>query len=53
MITEDAIVSWVKDHGGFLHTRKYTNISELDKYSNKKNLIVCLTGYPQIVKYFF
>ena len=31
MITEDAIVNWVKKENGLLHTRKYSNISELDK----------------------
>ena len=53
MITEDAIVNWVKKENGLLHTRKYSNIYELDNYLNRENLLVCLTGYPQIIEYFF
>ena len=53
MITEDAIVNWVKKENGLLHTRKYSNVSELDNYLNRENLLVCLTGYPQIIEYFF
>ena len=53
MITEDAIVSWVKAQGGFLHTRKYTNIQDIEQYREKEDLIVCLTGYNNIVSSFF
>ena len=53
MITEDAIVNWVKKENGLLHTRKYSNISELDNYLSKENLLVCLTGYAHIIEYFF
>ena len=53
MLTEDGIVNWVKAQGGVLHTRKYSNLAQLDQYVNRKNLFVCLTGYNNIVKYFF
>ena len=53
MITEDAIVNWVRHENGLLHTRKYSNISELDNYLRKENLLVCLTGYANIIEYFF
>ena len=53
MLTEDGIVNWVKSQGGVLHTRKYSNLAQLDQYVNRKNLFVCLTGYNNIVQYFF
>jgi hypothetical protein len=53
MLTEDGIVNWVKSQGGVLHTRKYSNLGQFDQYVNRKNLFVCLTGYNNIVKYFF
>lgn len=53
MLTEDGIVNWVKSQDGVLHTRKYSNLGQLDQYVNRKNLFVCLTGYNNIVKYFF
>jgi len=53
MLTEDGIVNWVKGEGGVLHTRKYSNLSKLSDYVNRENLLVCLTGYNNIVKYFF
>ena len=53
MLTEDGIVNWVRAQGGVLHTRKYSNLAQLDQYVNCKNLFVCLTGYNNIVKYFF
>ena len=53
MITEDAIVTWVKERGHILHTRKYSNIDKISNYKDNKNLIVCITGYPNIIKHFF
>ena len=52
MITEDAFVSWIKAQGGLLHTRKYTNIQNIEQYREKEDLIVCLTGYNNIVSFF-
>ena len=47
------IVSWIKAQGGLLHTRKYTNIQNIEQYREKEDLIVCLTGYNNIVSFFF
>ena len=53
LITEDSFVNWIKHTGGVLHTRKYSNISDLDLSKCKRNTIVCLTGYTQVVNQFF
>ena len=40
MLTEDGIVNWVRAQGGVLHTRKYSNLAQLDQYVNCKNFNV-------------
>ena len=53
LLTEDNFVDWIKESGGILHTRKCSNINEIDLSRCKKNTLVCLTGYKQIVDQFF
>ena len=49
-ISEDRLVHWVKSQGGALHTRKYSNITEVDL---SHITLVCLTGYDNIIQTFF
>ena len=53
LITEDAIVNWVKYNNGVLHTRKESNLNNFNLYNCPPYTLVCLTGYPQIVDAFF
>jgi len=53
LITEDAIVNWVNSNNGVLHTRKISNINNIDLTKCPPYTLVCLTGYPQIVDTFF
>lgn len=53
LITEDNFVNWIKECGGILHTRKCSNINDRDLSRCKKNTLVCLTGYKQLVEQFF
>jgi hypothetical protein len=50
LISEDRLVHWVKSHGGALHTRKYSNINNMDL---SDVTLVCLTGYENIIQTFF
>ena len=53
LVTEDYFVDWVKEKGGVLHTRKFTNIDSINLSKCPPNILVCLTGYPHIVNDFF
>ena len=50
LISEDRLVHWVKSHGGALHTRKYSNMNNIDL---SDVTLVCLTGYENIIQTFF
>ena len=53
LVTEDGIVNWVNDNNGVLHTRKISNIQNINLSDCPPLTVVCLTGYPQIVDIFF
>jgi hypothetical protein len=53
LITEDCFVNWIKDNGGVLHTRKFSNIQTTNLSQCKPFTFVCLTGYSNIVEQFF
>jgi hypothetical protein len=53
LLTEDTFVDWIKENGGVLHTRKCSNINKMELSRCKKNTLVCLTGYTQVVNQFF
>ena len=50
LISEDRLVHWVERQGGALHTRKYSNINNIDL---SDITLVCLTGYENIIQTFF
>jgi hypothetical protein len=52
-INEDYIVNWIKLNGGVLHTRKVSNINEINLSLCPENTIVGLTGYDNILEHFF
>lgn len=52
-INEKEIVEFVKNENGILLTRDYSNIKEVDFNKYTKKVLVCLTGYEQIIKLFF
>ena len=49
-IAEDRLVHWIKSQGAALHTRKYSNINNIDL---SDITLVCLTGYEDIIQTFF
>ena len=53
LVTEDDFVNWVRSHNGVLHTRKVSNINNINLSECPPNTMVCLTGYSQIVHTFF
>ena len=53
LVTEDGIANWVNSNNGVLHTRKISNINNIDLSRCPPYTLVCLTGYPQIVDTFF
>tara|TARA_B110000046_G_C13007498_1_gene405026 strand:- start:1090 stop:2745 length:1656 start_codon:yes stop_codon:yes gene_type:complete len=53
IITECGIASWVQKMNGVLLTRDILNFNSIDLSSCDKNTIVCLTGYDNIVNYFY
>jgi hypothetical protein len=53
LVTEDYFVDWIKEQNGILHTRKFTNINNINLSQCPQNTMVCLTGYPNIVSHFF
>ena len=52
-VTEDGIVNWVNSNNGVLHTRKVSNLNNINLSECPLFTLVCLTGYPQIVDIFF
>jgi hypothetical protein len=52
-ITEDDLVDWIHKSDNLLHTRKVSNIDSYMQFINKKDLIVCLTGYHYVIDDFF
>lgn len=52
-INEDSIVNWVKENNGILHTRKVSNINQINLERCPENTLVCLTGYNNILYSFF
>ena len=52
-VTEDFFVDWVKEKSGILHTRKLSNINNVDLSNCKPYTLVCLTGNKKIVAAFF
>ena len=53
LVTEDGIVNWINSNNGVLHTRKISNIQNVNLSECPLYTLVCLTGYPQIVDTFF
>jgi hypothetical protein len=53
LVTEDGIVNWVNSNNGVLHTRKISNIHDINLSNCPPLTLVCLTGYPLIVDTFF
>ena len=53
LVTEDGIVNWVNSNNGVLHTRKVSNLQNINLSNCPPLTLVCLTGYPQIVDIFF
>ena len=53
LVTEDGIVNWVNSNNGVLHTRKVSNLQNINLSNCPPLTLVCLTGYPQIVDVFF
>lgn len=53
LVTEDNFINWIKDKGGVLHTRSYSNIKEVNLSECEERTLVCLTGYTQIISQFF
>ena len=51
-LTEDGITKWGGENNALLLTRTSKNIETFD-FNTNKNIIVILTGYDNIIKYFF
>lgn len=53
LVTEDGIVNWINSNNGVIHTRKVSNLQNINLSNCPPLTLVCLTGYPQIVDTFF
>jgi hypothetical protein len=53
IITEKELVDWVKNMNGVLITRDILNFKSKDLQSCSKNTIVCITGYDNVISYFY
>jgi len=52
-LTEDSLIDWVQSQGGLLITRRTLNIDSFDFANAPENTLVCMTGYPHLIRHFF
>ena len=52
-LTEDSLIDWVESQGGLLVTRRTLNIETFDFANAPDNTLVCITGYPHLIRQFF
>lgn len=54
LISEVGIVNWVKNQKDcIVHTRDFSNINDIDFHELTGTVFVCLTGYQNILNFFF
>lgn len=53
LITDNDLVNWVVEKKGVLFTRYYSNLNSIQIENCPENTLVCLTGYDNVLEYFF